>query len=248
MKNSHITKTRNRLHQKAKILISDPKFQEEIKSLRKKWNISDGGFVSDDENQKWHDWIMESTDKFLDDNRSEESKLELEFVKHRDWKGKEKANQNFNNYVPINAFHLDLELLVSKYKLPTSWLEPIKRYLMFNNVELMGIPGNVMIVTGVGKHGTLMLEINADTTLEDIKFMWPMVMVEQKRLPDKSKKFQPAPMLDVDKRALELRNLGHKMAEISDIITKEFGLEVYTYKEASESVRRHKKRLGRLQA
>lgn len=112
----------------------------------------------------------------------------------------------------------------------------------------MGIPGNVVIVTGVGKHGTLMLEINADTTLEDIKYMWPMVMAEQKRLPDKSKKFQPAPKLDIDKRAFELKNLGNKMTKIADIVSKEFSLDVYTYKEASESVRRHKKRLGRLQA
>jgi len=248
MKDSHITKTRNRLRQKAKILISDPKFQEEIKSLRKKWNISDGGFVSDDENQKWHDWIMESTDEFFDKNRSEESKLELELIKQRDWRGKEKANQDFNSHVPINAFRLDLEFLVSKYKLPASWLEPIKRYLMFNSIESMMIPGNVSIVTGVGERGALMLEINADTTLEDIKFMWPMVMAEQKRLPDKSKKFQPAPMLDVDKRAFELRNLGYKMSKIADMITEEFDLDLYTYKEASESVKRHKERLGRLQA
>lgn len=246
MKNSHITKTRNRLRQKAKILISDPKFQEEIKSLRKKWNIPNDGFLSQDENEKWHNWIMESTDDFLDKNRSEESKLELQLIKQRDWRGKEKANQDFNGYVPINAFGLDLELLVSRYKLPSNWLEPIKRYLMFNKIESMGIPGNVMIVTGVGKHGSLMLEINADTTLEDIKFMWPMIMAEQKRLPDKSKKFQPAPKLDVDKRAFELRNQGYKMTEIADIVSKEFGLDVYTYKEASESVRRHKKRLGRL--
>jgi hypothetical protein len=78
--------------------------------------------------------------------------------------------------------------------------------------------------------------------------MWPMVMVEQKRLPDKSKKFQPAPMLDVDKRASELRNLGYKMSKIADMIAEEFDLDLYTYKEASESVKRHKKRLGRLQA
>lgn len=248
MKDSHITKTRNRLHQKAKILISDPKFQEEIKSLRKKWNISECGFVSDVENQKWHNWICEASDEFIDGNRKAEAEVENMLIKLKDWLGKEKANKEFNNRVPINDFHRDLKNLVSKYRLPINWLESVKRYLMFNNIESMMIPGNVSIVTGVGERGALMLEINADTTLEDIKFMWPMVMVEQKRLPDKSKKFQPAPMLDVDKRASELRNLGYKMSKIADMIAEEFDLDLYTYKEASESVKRHKKRLGRLQA
>lgn len=248
MKEGYISKTRNHLYQKAKILVSDPKFQEEIKSLRKKWNIPESGFISEEENQKWHRWLSIVSDEYGDSHRKEEIIIENKLVESKDWIGKEKANKEFNNRVPINDFRHDLEKLVSKYKLPISWMDPIKRYLMFNNVESMGIQTNVSIATGVGEHGTLMLEINADTTLEDIKFIWPMVMAEQKRLPDKSRKFQPAPMLNVDKRAFELKNLGHKMAEISDIITNEFNLEVYTYKEASKSVRRHKKRLGCLQA
>lgn len=248
MKDSHISKTRKRLYQKANILISDPKFQEEIKLLRKKWNISEGGFVSDIENQKWHNWICEASDEFIDGNRKAEAEVENMLIESKDWLSKEKANTEFNNRVPINDFHRDLKNLVSKYRLPINWLESIKRYLMFNSIESMMIPGNVSIVIGVGEHGALMLEINADTTLEDIKFMWPMVMAEQKRLPDKSKKFQPAPMLDIDKRASELRNLGYKMSKIADMITEEFDLDLYTYKEASESVKRHKKRLGRLQA
>jgi len=246
---SHIVKTRTKLYQKAKILISDPKFQQEIKELRGKWNIPQNGFTTNEENQNWHDWIMEVTDKFLDENCIEESKLEMDLSRMKKWKEKEKANQNFNDQTPINAFHIDLDRLVSMYKLPSSWHESIKRYLMFNSVDLMMIPGNVSIAIGVGKERKLMLEINADTTLEDIKFIWPMVKAEQKRLPDKSNKFQPSTMIDIDKKAYELRRQNKlKLSEIADIITEEFNLESYTYKSAGESVKRHIERISRLQA
>lgn len=39
MKSSHIAKIINKLYQKAKILVPDPNFQQEIIQLRENWNI-----------------------------------------------------------------------------------------------------------------------------------------------------------------------------------------------------------------
>lgn len=229
MVNNYYLKQRNHLYQKAKIIIANPKFQEEVKLLREKWNIPKNGFLSETENENWHHWLSAISDEFLEKNDSN---------------GREKDINDFNKKIPLNDFYQDVKILIIKYHLPQNWHESIKRYLMFNNIDLMGIPGNVSIVTEFGKYGSLMLEINADTTLEDIKSIWSWVKSEQKRLPDKSIKFQPAPMFDIDKEAFELREIGNKMSEIADLISTKFDLESYTYKSVSESIKRHKKRIG----
>ena len=105
-----------------------------------------------------------------------------------------------------------------------------------------------LLITWDGKTGErqISLTLQADSTIEDVRAIWPLVMTEQTRLHDYGKKFQPAPNLKIDQRAYELKQQKKTNNLIADIISEEFELDGYSYKEVSDSLRRHKKRLGLL--
>lgn len=85
------------------------------------------------------------------------------------------------------------------------------------------------------------LEIDDDTTLNDLKHVWKWARKMRKgRLSDK---FQPIPNFDRDKRAYELELEGRTEKEIGDTIQEEFG-DSLDYNELKIVIKRYKKRLN----
>lgn len=74
-----------------------------------------------------------------------------------------------------------------------------------------------------------------------------MVKEEKAKLHDyDDKKFQPIPNLEIDKRVYELKQQNKTYEQIATQINKDFPHLSYSYKDVSDSLQRHKKRLGLL--
>lgn len=247
MKDSYFQKMVGRIKQRARLLIARPDLQEEILGLRKKWNIPEDGIRTEEENRKWNGNLNNMTTKYFDN----------EWKKHRDeliklrgtgrlsvYKNKEKE---LNNAAPLNAFRLDIKSLIKKYKLGARWEYGIKRYLLFNDINNMSLSIGVTIAEHLDDEleaYQLCLHIEEDTTLEDIKEIWPYVKEHQKRLSSYQKsKFHPIPNLQRDKRAYELQMEGKSLEEIEDIIQVEFG-DALDYNQLNIVIKRYMKRLN----
>ncbi len=251
MNKTYFDKRRERINQKLKVLLSRPDFKVEIEQLRKKWSLPPEGIKDENESAKWQEWLEVETDKYFDENRSiERSKLDR-LAKEKKFREREEEQKLFNQQAPLNAYHRDIEKLIDTFKLPPDWHHPLQRYLMFNESDNMWIPLNNATVqtTWDWDHGgksQLSILINASTTIDDIKFIWPQVKRLQRRLNDKTQdKFQPIPNLDRDKRIYELAEQETSYEDIASQIKKEFKISRnFGYEDVSRALSRYRKRLG----
>ncbi len=248
MSKAYFDKRLERIKQKLGILYARPDFQSDVLVFRKKWNIPQAGIKTEDDNHDWIIWLNEETNKYVDQYLPEHRKQAQELLNQNKLIERDDLNKAFNNKVPRNAFRLQILGFLKKYKIPSQWEEITRRYLLFNKEIEPHIPLNSVTLQenwdfDIGSW-QLSLLLSADSTLEDIKAIWPFVKEEQAKLYDYDhKKFQPIPNLEIDKRAYELKLQKLTHAEIAKKITLEFNLPIYTYKEVSDSLRKHKKRL-----
>lgn len=162
----------------------------------------------------------------------------------------EQEQQVFNQKAPRNYIEYCIWRLTHKYKLSTLWRSSLKRYVLFNDLDRLLIPsGNTTMNIKWDKktgHRELSFIIYADTTLEDVKAIWPEVMKQQEQLQDKAAdKFQPIQNLKLDKRAYELWKSKTKTYEqIAALIRDEFNLSDFVYTDVSNALKRYKKRFG----
>ena len=108
------------------------------------------------------------------------------------------------------------------------------------------MPVGVGIKTNGDPHSLkeVLISIEADTTLEDIKAAWPNIKSTKKKLRYyKQDKFQPLKKFDRDQRAYELQLENKTNKQIATILTQEFK-NVFSYAEIPKIIQRHKKRLG----
>lgn len=238
MKKEQLDKNIQRVKQKIKILLNTDKFQHEILELRSKYSISADGLKSNKESEKWQRWLYRESKSFAKNNHYP---LRVEFNTERKYIS---ANQKFNDLIPINAFNLDLENLISKYKLSPKLKNILRHYLLFNKVEYIPFYSNVFInlkYNEIGKPKELSLSIDHDTTLEDIKAIWPSVKILQEELPYKTQhKFQPRPNLDRDLLIFKLKKEGKTFREIEDIIRDKYGISI-NYDDVFKVIQRLKK-------
>ncbi len=249
MDQEYFDKQRERIKQRVKILLAKSDFVAEVKYLREKWSIPPGGLQDELENEKWQSILPESSDKYFDDNLEFEREKLDRLTKEGKLRERENEQKRFNDMAPLNAFHIDIEKLISKYKLPTDWHHPLERYLMFNDPTNMSIPINnatVQITWDSNRKMQLSILINANTTQKDIKFIWSDVMREQKRMNDRvGKKYQPIPNLDRDKRICELADQNTSYNDIATKIQEEFGEgDNFGFEDVSKALYRHRKRIG----
>lgn len=246
MTKDYFKKQSQRIKQKILILTSRSDFLNDILELRKKWNIKTKGFDNDQKSHEWQDWLNEVSEKYSDDNWSQERDLEEKLAKDGNWTEKEQANKKFNDQVPINNFRNDILSLIKKYKLSKSWENSIKRYLLFNDINNMSPPmGNLSLVSGwEDGFRKLSIELDANTTLEDIKNIWPYVMLEQKKLGDKTTdKFQPIKMFERDCEAYKLKQSGMPYEKIADVLSEKYGKD-YGYEDIGSFIKRYKQKTG----
>ncbi len=220
MKSEYIKKASSRLKQTIKVLVSKPSFIGAVSVLRKKWNIPNEGFKSQTDLDKWYQKLNENTEEYF--NQLWPSKrYELTEIQSKGNLTEHKRHQNeFNNAAPRNAFLIDIKRLTHEQKLSPRWVDGIKRFLLFNNPDNMGMFVGPVICTKFDLEfgtETISLDIEANTTLEDVKAIWPEIKEMQSRLPyTKQKKFQPLRKFDRNKMAYELHLAGKKFREIAD--------------------------------
>lgn len=225
MKDEYIQKASSRLKQAIKVLVSKPSFLDVVLILRKKWGIPNEGFKSQSDIDDWYQKINEDTEQyfkhFWPPKRQElvELKSKGNLAEHK------KVLDEFNNKAPQNAFLIDVKKLTHEQKLSPRWTNGIRRFLLFNDLSNMGIFIGPVISTKLDLEfgtETISLEIEANTTLEDVKAIWPQIKEMQARLPySKQKKFQPLRKFDRNKKAYELHQTGKKYREIADEFSKD---------------------------
>lgn len=250
MKQEYVQKTSGRQKQFIKVLVSKPSFVGAISILRKKWNIPEQGIQSQSELDKWYQKLDEDTEQYLG-KRWPSKKQELIELRSEDNPTEHKKVQdNFNNDIPRNAFLIDIKRLAHEQKLSPRWVDGIKRYLLFNNPGNMGIFIGPVINTKIDMEfemETISLEIEADTTLEDIKAIWPEIKEMQLRLPyTKQKKFQPLRKFDRNKKAYEMHQQGQKYREIADMFSKDG--KTIGEEDVAKMIERYKKKVDINQA
>ncbi len=248
MSKAYFDKRLERIKQKLEILHARPDFQADVLVFRKKWNIPEDGIKTEDDSHDWRVWLNEETNKYIDKYLPEHRQQTQELFQQNKLIERDDLNKAFNAKVPRNAFRLQILGFLKKYKIPFQWEEITRRYLLFNKGVEPHIPLNSVTLQenwdfDMGSW-QLSLLLSADTTLEDIRAIWPFVKEEQAKLHDYDKKFQPIPNLEIDKRAHKLKQQKLTNSNIADEINKDFPHLSYTYKDVSDSLRRHKKRLG----
>lgn len=248
MKKDYFEKRKKRLTQKIKLLVSRPDFQKEIIELRKKWNIPVDGVKSEELNREWNKNLNTATDKYYDEEWPKHRK-ELQHLQTRatyvEYKNRE---DELNNAAPLNAFGIDIKAILKKYLLNPKWKDPIRRYILFNDPEKMGLSIGVTITGHLNDYEPteyqLSLQIDEDTTLEDIKEIWPDVMAHQERLIyRKQKKFQPIKNFERDKEAYDLKQSGKSYNNIADILSKKYDKAI-SYDDVASYIKRYKKKIG----
>lgn len=245
--NEYLKKLSKRFKQKAMLLVSNPDFQDDILRLRKKWSIPKEGIKSNEESEKWHRNLYIAADQYTKEewskHRSELDKLK----KQGKYLKLEKRQKELNDAGPINAFRIDIKLMVKKYNLSPRWEESIRRYLLFNNVNNIGGFLGISIRTETDPESDIkkiLLEIDEDTTLEDVKQFWSTIKFHQEHLRyKKQKKFQPITYLERNKDAYELLKTGKSYKEIADILSRKYK-KIYTYFEIGDFIKRHKLKVG----
>lgn len=246
MNNSYLNKQLLRIKQKINALVSNPKFQQEILDLRKKWDIPENGIQTQEHTERWYRKLDKATKDYRK-NEWPKFRNELDKLHKPETYGQyRKMLDEINNLIPINAFHLDINLLMKKYKVGPQWHDPIKRYLLFNNPDNMGMSLGVTISKNIDINNPfaekISIEINEDTTLDDIKAIWPDVRTHQEMLAyKKQKKYQPIKNSERDKRIYELSSEGKTLDQIGDIINIEFN-DAMDHNQIGIVLSRYKKR------
>lgn len=237
----------SRSKQRAKLLIANPDFQQEVKLIRTKFNIPLDGIKSNEESQEWHHQFYESHDIYLKTNRvrvrEEIKKLDHEkkFSEGFD------LHTKFNNEDPVNALNIAIKFILKRYKLPLNWLHSVQRYILFNSIDLMWVPGNVIVHQEIDQDTDLRklsIEIDDTTTLDDLKHAWPLIKFHQKKLESYvNQKIQPIKHFERDQKAYLLKKEGKTPEEIEKAIQDEFDITM-NYDDINKAITRYKKRVG----
>ncbi|MBI3289864.1 hypothetical protein HYZ78_00530 [Candidatus Microgenomates bacterium] len=250
MQDKYIKKQVQRINQKIKILVVRPDFQDDISKLRDKWQIPAEGIKTDEHRERWYGNLLVSTDKYYDEVWPLHRKELDQLRKKKKIKELEEKRKQLNLMAPLNAFKEDISVMVQKYKIPPKWHHSIERYLLFNDPENMNVSLGVTIRTEKDektKLEKLYLEIEADTTLEDIKHIWPSVNFFQSKLSyRKRKKFQPIRKLDLYKFVYDLREEGKTYKHIASRLENKFPRKSgpYEYEEVGDFIKKFKKLTG----
>lgn len=243
MKTEHIHEASKRLKQTIKVLINKPKFQSTIVRLREKWNIPKDGIKDQEKLDLWYRDLDIKTQNYFDEVWPAKKQEIILAKENGDFANSRKIQDDFNRNVPRNAFLNDTKVLIREQELSPRWLDGIKRYLLLNDPENMGIFVGPIISKNIDMEfgsETISIEIDATTTLRDIKAIWPEVKVMQSSLSySKRKKFQPLRKFDRNKKAYDLHMQGKKYSEIAVILSK--GKNFVGEEDVAKMIERYKK-------
>lgn len=123
-----------------KLLAEDSDFKKDIRKIRKKINIPEGGFSKADKILDWYEKDMiEKSDEI---EASEEFKKEIEKlhekIEEENLSGKEvkRKSRKIHAKIPINFFTYRVEFLIDKYNLPLNFRDTIRNYIIDNSLRI----------------------------------------------------------------------------------------------------------------
>ena len=129
---SRIEKWQEQTNLRGQILECKPGFQEEIKSLREKYDISVGGFQISEEVVAWNKKFKRVNRDYYETNRPSNRKEYDELVKNGLFERATRLEKEFNANQPLNYLNLKIHQMVAKYKMSPGWFEGIRSYLLTN--------------------------------------------------------------------------------------------------------------------
>lgn len=227
--------------------MSNPEFQRDISELRVLWKIPSDGLKTNEESEKWHNQHCEDSERYFDEvwlaNRPKFETLRQE----KKFLEVDKLKKELNDANPVNALRKSIKNLLVKYRLAPRWESPVKMYLLSNQLQGMGMFLGVVTRLELDEDNgleRLLIEINDDTTLDDVKRSWSWIKIQQNKLSyKKQKKFQPIRQFERDKMAFELNEQGKTLKEIADELGRKFEKE-YEWYEISKFIQRHRGKVG----
>ncbi len=245
MNNDQIKKLSSRQQQKIKLLINKPDFDKAIVELRVKWDIPKKGLKDQKEIDNWYQQLEQDDKSFIEQNWTRK-KTELQKIKESGDHFKYKSLlDDFNHSIPRNALLRDIKALVKEFKLSPRWVRGVNRYLLTNNPDTLGMFIGPVISTKIDFEfdtQVISIEIDADTTLNDIKAIWPSVKSAQKNLRYKTQdKFQPLRQFERNKKAYELQKQGLTYEEIAKELSN--AKKEYGYEDVGKMIERYKKKV-----
>ena len=240
---SHILeKADKRIKQKIKILVNRPDFQEIIIDLRNKWAIPYSGLKNEEDIQNWNQKLNIDTANYYSKYWPKEKDQIIKLRENRKFTEAEEIRKRISSQAPFNILDDDIWSIVRKQRLSPRWHHGIYRYLLFNDPQNMDISVGIT-VKYIFEHGIrrTLLEIDDDTTLNDLKCVWSWARKTSRNNP--AGKCQPIKNFDRDKRAYELQHEGKLPTEIENTIEEEFGAYLDD-NELNMIIKRYKKRLN----
>lgn len=251
MDEKHLSKLLKKRNQRIQLLVDNLDFQKDILAIRERWNIPRSGLRDIDEWKTWYDDFLRKDDLHFVNHRKQYHE-ELSRLKEVDYRKYLEHKKEINLELPVNAFAHDIAQIANKYKLHPKWEEGIKGYLYYNDHKTFPMPLGVVIHKKIDMEKgikRLFLEIDEDTTLDDIKASWKSVKYHQSTLGyNRKQKNQPIRSINLYKRAFELRKKENKSyTQIADIFEKEFpkpNEDIYSTEEIANFIRKYKKLTG----
>ncbi len=214
----YLEKLNKRQKQKFKIFANNPTFQADVADIRKKWKIPENGLKPGNEILRWSQKLGSDTDDFYK-IKWPKYRSELDALRKKNYFEFEKRQEEINLLAPINAFNQDYYNIIIKYNLPPKWKEGIKTYILSGEERMFIGPVIHKQFDKDTQQDLLFIQIDDDTTKEDIVNMWHLVKIHQKGLVyRKQDKYQPIPNYERYKRAYDLKQEGKKAKEIADIM------------------------------
>lgn len=234
--------------QRLKLILSRPDFIKKVIEIRQEFNIPTNGITTNEDSKKWQDELCKNTEDYFDNFPFEKRKEIVDLKNKGEYHKAELLEKQENDNAPLNSWRIKVKLLLKEYKLPLNFEESIRRFIMFNDsIDKAWISSNIFITEKIDEDTglkQLLIGINDETTLDDIRKNWQFICLSRDRLYSKvKKKNQPIKNFERNKRAYELKLEGKSLNEIADLLSEEYKKD-YIYNDIADFIKKHKKSVG----
>lgn len=231
------TKPIDRIKKRLRSIEVNEKFQERIREIRRYFNIPLGGCKTLEEvNKRISDAtfkrgqiILSMNDKF---DYSDETWLEKIL---KEFEISDFYREFIEDYVYYNNFYVNsirIEKIEKEAKLNFFFDKPDDNFYISDEEEK------------TKRFSKIIIEVNPETILDDIKAIWPKIREMQEELIGYKKRYKYSSLgnTEIDRRIYDLYLEGIESKEIAKTIKKEFSIDRLTYSDVNKRVSNFKKK------
>lgn len=236
--------------QQLNLLLCKGQFNADIIYIRKRYKIPNNGFSNKEEVNKWYDILKANTENFLKEVWYDKLE-EIEFVgssaQKSDYLNKliESKKAIFDSS-PYRLYKNEIFKLAKKHKLSPEWEKYLENYIIFNDLEMIEWNAEINFDIQTDKFNDkrkIVINIYEDTTIDDIKAIWPRITkVQESLLSHKKTKRQPMQQFERDKLAYEMKHNGYSLKSIAKELNEKYNANYLDF-EIPKFVKRHKKKV-----